>query len=138
MGKNEKSKVKDIYQNDIIYKGNIESYPKFCFKYLQEISFTDSRESRFFIDFLKRLKKLSELGWKEIYKSGKHSYGLEPIPIGELKPDTRDIKIITPEVKELRVFRANGKRNPFLGLMNGDIFHVIFIESKFGDIYDHD
>ena len=131
---NRGKKVKNISKSNNIV--NIESYPKFCFKHLQEISIYNSDNSKFFVDFLFRLKKLSELGWKEIYKSHKHSFGTEKIPVAIIKPKNLPA-IITPEVKYLTAFRADGSNRPFLGLRVGDIFHIVFIETNFGDIYDH-
>lgn len=111
-------------------------YPVFCFKYLQLCSYNDCTDPKFFIDFLKRLQKLGQLGWQEINKSNKHGYGYEKIPISKIKPTMRP-SIITEDVEELTVFRANGNNLPFLGIRLNDIFQVIYIETKFGDIYKH-
>lgn len=113
----------------------IDDYPIFCFKHLQENSLKDCKDSKFYFDFLIRLRDLSNLGWKEIYKSHKHSFGTSKIPISKLKPDMPSF--ITKDVTELTVFRANGDNRPFIGLQNKNQFHVIFIETKFGDIYNH-
>ena len=46
-----------------------KQYPLFSFKHLQtNISYKDCKETKFFIDFIGRLQKLSELGWEEIRK----------------------------------------------------------------------
>jgi hypothetical protein len=82
-----------------------------------------------------RLNKLSELGWEEIDKSAAHSYGMEPLPKSKIKQTLPPF--ITPDVEKLHVFRAHGDNRPFVGLQKGKVFHVLFIESKFGDIYDH-
>jgi hypothetical protein len=57
------------------------------------------------------------------------------MPINKIKQQLP--KFVTPEISHLTVFRANGDNRPFLGLRNGTIFHIIFIEEKFGNIYDH-
>jgi hypothetical protein len=44
---------------------------------------------------------------------------------------------ITPEVKDLHVLRANGNNLSFVGLQIQNIFRVLFIETNFGDIYNH-
>ncbi|WP_343764404.1 hypothetical protein [Gangjinia marincola] len=44
---------------------------------------------------------------------------------------------ITPDVQHLQVFRATGDNRVFLGLRKENIFHVIFMEEQFGDIYNH-
>lgn len=115
---------------------DIDEYPKFCFKYLSDVSFKKCKNYQFFIDFLNRLQKLSELSWKEIRKSHRHSFGMEKIPIKKIKPKKLP-SIITPDVTHLHVFRANGDKHVFVGLNLGNDFLIFFIEAKFGDIYDH-
>ncbi|MCU4155223.1 hypothetical protein J1N10_04505 [Carboxylicivirga sp. A043] len=112
-----------------------EDYPMFCFKHLSETSIKDCKDSDFFIEFLLRLKKLSELGWKEIRKSQRHGFGMEKIPISEIHPKLPNC--VTPEVKHLHVFRATGNNLPFVGIVIQQVFRIFFIETKFGDIYDH-
>lgn len=113
-------------------------YPLFSFKYLQTNSIKKCESASFFFNFLLRLNKLSTEGWNKIRLSPKHKYGMEPLPKDKIKPSLVPLKdIVTPEVKKLHVFRANNELYPFVGLQIGKIFHVFFIESKFGDIYDH-
>lgn len=112
---------------------NIEiNYPLFCFKHLQ----TKPKEDfKFYADFIERLKKLCNLSWKEINVTQKHGFGTEKIPVKQVKPELP--KFVTPDVTDLTVFRANGDNRPFLGLRKNNVFHIIFLEEKFGDIYDH-
>lgn len=110
-------------------------YPLFCFKYLQSRSFVDCKDGSFFSDFLKRLKDLSDLGWKQISVSHRHAYGMEKLTQEIIKPQLPGI--ITPDVP-LFAFRAVGNNLPFVGFREGNIFHILFIETSFGDIYDHD
>ena len=118
---------------DIEHNSKID-YPLFCFKHLQTNSIKDCTKYKFYYDFIFRMKKLSELGWKEIEKSDKHSFGTEKITHDMIKQTLPPQ--ITPEVT-LYAFRANGNNLPFVGYREGNIFHIIFIEAKFGDIYDH-
>lgn len=124
-----------INVNDIKALSGID-YPLFSFRWLQNVSFCDCTDEKFFHSFLSRLQKLSELGWNGIRKAGRHQYGLEKISKSQLKP-TKFPKIVTPEVEEFDVFRATGDNRPMVGLQQGKIFHVIFIEASFGDIYNH-
>lgn len=119
-------------------KENLTPYPVFCFKYLENTSIKKCKNYKFFIDFIFRLQKLGELGWTIIDKSDKHGFGYEKVPISKLKPK-KFPKIVTDDVKELTVFRANGNNLPFLGIRmpSSDVFQVIFIETNFGDVYDH-
>lgn len=129
-----KNKVKSI-KKDVSVNPRVENYPTFSFKYLQKCSYDSCRDTNFFIDFLERLKKLSELDWNEINKSDRHSYGWEKIKIKNIKKALPPF--ITDDVEYLLAFRANGNNLPFLGLREKNIFHIIFIETNFGDIYNH-
>lgn len=112
-------------------KNNVD-YPIFCFKHLK---IKPRDDHKFYSGFIQRLNKISGLNWKSIMVEKKHGYGTEKIPISIIKPDLP--KFISPDVTELTAFRANGDNRPFLGIRNGNIFHIIFIEEKFGDVYDH-
>jgi len=125
------SKKISIDKNKIIS----ENYPLFCFKFLVSSSYIKCKDPNFFIDFLSRLQKLSELGWTEIRKSHRHSFGMEKIPVKSIKPKIP--KCITPDVTHLHVFRAAGNNLSFIGIEVQEIFRIIFIETKFGDIYKH-
>lgn len=113
---------------------NIElDYPVFCFKHLQ-ITKTKT-DFKFYSDFIERLTKLCSLSWNDINTSHRHGFGTEKIPVDKIKPDLP--KFVTPEVTDLTVFRATGDNRPFLGLRKNSVFHIIFIEENFNDIYDH-
>jgi hypothetical protein len=136
--KNKKKLKPEAVPSDTISRSKLSSdfdYPIFCFKHLQtDISINKCNED-IFKEFLKRVYKLSILGWKEIHKSPRHSYGWEKIPRNQIKPSLPSF--VTPEVDFLYAFRYTGGNLPFLALRNGNILHVIFIEANFGDIYDH-
>ena len=130
-----KNKLKKIPISNKIERKKFQ-YPLFCFKHLHtSISYNRCSNIKFFVDFLERLQKLSELGWEEIRKSHRHGFGMEKIPISNVKPQCPSF--ITPDVKELDVFRATGSNRVFIGIQHEDIFHIIFIESDFGDVYNH-
>jgi hypothetical protein len=112
-----------------------ENYPIFCFKYLSDKSIKVCTDPKFYYDFLMRLKKLSELGWNEIRTAQRHSFGMEPVAKEKIKPELP--ACITPDVQTLHVFRANGNNLPFVGIQIQRIFRVLFIETQFGDIYNH-
>lgn len=112
-----------------------ENYPLFCFKYLSRTSICDCTDHKIFYDFLIRLQKLSSLGWPGIRRAGRHGFGMEQIPTDRIKPKLP--ACITPEVKSLHVLRANGNNLPFVGIQIDRVFRVFFVETRFGDIYDH-
>jgi len=114
-----------------------DSYPIFCFKYLMNEPKQDpAGKAGFYAEFITRLKKLSNLGWNAINVSDRHSYGYEKISIKDIKLKNFP-SIVTPEIKDLVVFRATGDNRVFLGIRNDDIFHIIFIEENFGNAYKH-
>lgn len=112
------------------------NYPLFSFKYLSDASIKKCKDSKFFYNLIMRLQKLSDLGWEGIRTSQKHSFGLEKIPQKVIKPNSILPKFITPEM-ELDVFRANGDNRALVGFQKDKIFCILFIEAKFGDIYNH-
>lgn len=130
-----KIKKKNVQQNKIKIpsENSIElDYPIFCFRYLQTVSKGDYK---FYSDFVERLKKISGLTWNQINGADRHGFGTEKMPVKQIKPQLP--RFITPEITHLSVFRANGDNRPFLGLRSGVVFHIIFIEEQFGDVYDH-
>ena len=132
------AKIKKIKQEEKINKSSLSNidYPVFCFKHLQDCSIKDCKNADFFKKFLFRLKKLCDLGWKEIRQSDRHSYGAERINIDQVNP-TKKPSILTPDVEKLIVFRATGDNHAFLGIKKEPVFHVIYIEAEFGEIYRH-
>lgn len=131
-------KIKDVEQEDKISKSKLDSidYPVFCFRYLQENSLKNCRDAGFLKKFLFRLSTLCNLSWKEIKTSPRHSFGTEQLPISRIKPTSKPV-ILTPDVEKLTIFRATGDNHAFLGIVKEPLFHVIYIETEFGDIYDH-
>lgn len=131
-----KIKKKNVQQNKIKVPSENSSiqldYPIFCFRHLQTVP---NNDHEFYSDFIERLKKLSSLSWNQIIITDRHSFGTEQIPVKQIKPKLP--KFVTPEITRLIAFRANGDNRPFLGLRNGSVFHIIFLEERFGDVYDH-
>lgn len=77
------------------------------------------------------------LSYLERYKRFRETpVWFEMIPIKQLKPTSLPA-IITEDIKELAVFRYSGDNRPFVCLIMDCVIYPIFIEAKFGDIYDH-
>lgn len=127
---------KGIPQKNVSAYDNID-YPLFSFKYLYNNSIKKCSKSKFFFDLLMRLTKISELGWDEIRKSHRHSFGMEKIPISSIIPQRQYPPFITPDVTDFSVFRSNGNNTGIVGFQIEKIFHVFYIETKHGDIYKH-
>ena len=133
--------IKKVIDSNLISRKEIEElvsidHPLFSFKYLQKQSIENCTDADFFRNFIFRLKKLSELGWNEIRKSDRHSFGMEKIPYYKIRPKSQLPEFITPDA-EFCAFRATGSNLPFLGIQSGKIFYIVFIEISFGDIYEH-
>lgn len=126
---------KNISRSKIETLADID-YPLFSFRYFKDTSAKDCKNAKFFLDFLNRLQKLSELGWSEIRKSHTHAFGMEPMPRNQIRHNGLLPAFVTKEV-DLHIFRAVGDNRVMVGLQEGIIFHVFFIESKFGDISPH-
>ncbi|MCC8114125.1 MAG: hypothetical protein LIP03_09075 [Bacteroidales bacterium] len=107
----------------------------FSFKYLQPVSYTECRDLSFFISWVNRLNKYSQLTWTDLYTSQRHSFGTENIPIHSLKRQPNLPKDF--EADSLIALRATGSNHPMLGFRENNIYHVVFLESQFGDIYNH-
>lgn len=136
-------KIKSVNKSTLVpqrkYTDNFQSdYPLFSFKYLRPNSIKKAKDPKFFYEFLMRLKELSEQGWKGIRESSRHHYGMEKIPRNQIKCDLTSVgDILTDDIQHLDVFRATKDNHPFLGIQVDKVFHILFIEAKFGDIYNH-
>ncbi len=133
--------IKDVIESNTVSKKEIEvlskiDHPLFSFKYLKDVSINKCKDSSFFYDFLMRLQKLSDLGWKEIRGSHRHSFGMEKIPVEDIVPHKQLPSFVTKE-GDVDVFRAVGDNRTFVGLQEGKIFYIFFIEACFGDICSH-
>ena len=108
----------------------------FGFSSLKPVSYVDAKnDSRFFIDFLKRLKMLSGLEWNTLWTTQRHGLGTEMIGRETLRSSIQ--KMVPEDMKNIIVLRATGDNHAFLGYRDGNVFQVLFIEYAFGDIYNH-
>lgn len=124
---------KNINQTDIDRMTQID-YPLFSFKHLQKVSFDGDVKTKFFQDFLLRLKKYSDLGWKQMATDKQHGYGWEYLPQNKMK--NKLPAAVTPEVR-LMILRSANDNRAMVGFREWNIYHVIFIEAIFNDIYEH-
>lgn len=133
--------IKNAIEKKTISKSEVESlskkdYPLFSFRYFNDVSMKDCKEQQFFVDYINRLCKLSQLGWNEIRKSQTHSFGMESMPKTQIKHQGLLPSFVTKEV-DLHLFRAVGDNHVMVGLQEGKIYHVFFVEAKFGDVSSH-
>ncbi|MDD6003257.1 MAG: hypothetical protein PUC50_13800 [Bacteroidales bacterium] len=133
--------IKRAIETNTISRSEVEAmaevdYPLFSFRYFNNVSVGDCRDYKFFIDFITRLQKLSILGWNGIRQSARHSFGMEKMPKSKIRHNDLLPEFVTREV-DLHVLRAVGDNRVMVGLQMGKIFHIFFIEAKFGDISPH-
>ena len=108
----------------------------FSFRYLDRRSYPDCKDCSFFHGLLERLRKYSELGWDGIRNSHRHGWGMEKMPVGQIR-HAASVPRITPDVEFLHVLRSSGDNRVLVGLQDGQVFDVFFIEAKVGDISQH-
>lgn len=108
----------------------------FDFSEVRDVSFIKARnDSKFFIDYIHHLKSFCNMTWDEIRTTQRHGFGSETIGVNSL---TRSALQNVPfGLGKFIVLRATGNNHVFLGYRDGDMFQVLFIEYRFGDIYDH-
>lgn len=110
----------------------------FSFDHLEDFSYTDAqRDGTFFITMLQRFSKLCTLGWTEIAKAQRHSFGFETMLVSSLSASAKSRMKRYPDIVKLFVFRATGDNHVFLGYREENVFNIIFIEHSFGDVYQH-
>ena len=93
-------------------------------------------DNKVFRKFIVRLRMLSEMTWKQINSSDRHSYGWELIPKESLKPQ-KSIPVALSDVSKFHVFRYDSDNHPFVSVIKGNTIYPLFIEATFGDIYNH-
>jgi hypothetical protein len=107
--------------------------PKFCLHFLRDDFDVHSLDASNQAAFAKSLQKLSASRWKDLIVAPRHGQGSERIPRGQIRAP------IPPRFQDqdkFLVFRYNGK-HPMAGVRVDDVFHVLWIEPQFGDLYDH-
>lgn len=108
----------------------------FGFGDLRDVSYVKAKnDSDYFIDFIKHLRQFCKLNWNDVRTTQKHGYGTETIDVKCLNDGAKSM--VPTGLTKLLVLRATGNNHAFLGFRDGNIFQVLFIEYKFGDIYQH-
>jgi hypothetical protein len=106
--------------------------PCFCFQYIHPKYNSSSCEDRQIRDLVERLERLSTLTWADITSTQRHGFGSENI---ERKSFKVEIPPNIPKEATLLALRFSGK-NPMVGFREKNIFHIVFLDSKF-TVYDH-
>ena len=83
-------------------------------------------------EFLVKWAKRSTFSWKELSNHGRHGLGSEKLPRSAFRPS------VPEQLAEDKYTVFRHKDNlPFAGIKAGDVFHVLWIECAYGDLYKH-
>ncbi|MFV0634621.1 hypothetical protein [Demequina sp.] len=125
------------------YKSADDGHPVFCLRYIhgkhglknKKLSTKDKAQ------MLDRLHALSQLTWEEVRQQDRHAYGAEKMSFDSLKagkPDLMPGAIAEADAfHDVLVFRRNSNKNVFAGVRVSNTLHILYIEAKFGDLYNH-
>lgn len=107
-------------------------YPLLCLRHCQSGWGIEQLSAEQCREFLVKWEKRAKLTWTELVQHSRHGLGSEQLP-------KRVFKTAVPEHLEqdrYTVFRHEGNL-PFVGFRAGDVFHVLWFESRYNDLYDH-
>lgn len=107
-------------------------YPHLCFRHLQPRFGIEELSEKQRSEFLLKWAKRSQFTWKEINTQAKHGLGFEMLPKRNFRPSIPE----RFEQDKYHVFRHEGNL-PFAGIKVGDAFYVLWIEKKYGELYEH-
>lgn len=107
--------------------------PKFCLNFLRPGFDVHALDTAGQAAFARTLQKLASLRWVDLITAPRHGQGTEFIPRARIKAP------IPPRFEgedRFMVFRYHGLL-PMGGVRIRDVYHVLWIESEFGYLYDH-
>jgi hypothetical protein len=79
------------------------------------------------------MHKCAQMQWKQIHQTGRQASGTEWIPADQIKAP---IPSKFADQDRFMAFRYNGKL-PMVGVRINDVFHLLWVERQYGDVYDH-
>ncbi len=110
-------------------------HPLFCFQYLRDGFGIEDLSNDQQAKLALGLGTIARYSWQECTLAPKHSkIGTEVLDIKWIK---RPRVLEFPEVSKYLVFRYTGANHPVIGVRDGNVFHALWIEREFGDVYDH-
>jgi len=109
------------------------AHPKFCFEHIQPDFDVKSLSPDQQAALACALQEHATLTWQQIKLAQRHGLGCEKIPAAQIKPS---IPLRFSDADHFLAMRYSG-RPPMVGSRVNDVFHIIWIESSFGDLYDH-
>lgn len=110
-----------------------EETPKFCLHHLDSEYDVNNLDQEKQAAFAATLQKLCSLRWKQIITAPRHGNGAEFMPKSSIKAR---IPAKFQDVDRFLVLRYHAKR-PMVGTRVKDVFHVLWIEREFNELYSH-
>ena len=110
-----------------------EETPKFCLHHLHEGFDVQALGQDGQAALAKTLQKLSASRWKELVTLPRHGQGTEFVPAAQIKAP---IPAKFRSESRFMVFRYHGLL-PMAGTRVRDVYHILWIEREFNDLYNH-
>ncbi|MDQ1293437.1 MAG: hypothetical protein QG608_1318 [Actinomycetota bacterium] len=107
--------------------------PIFCFRHIVSGYDVLALERRQQAALAVTLQQRAKLTWPQIVQADRHGQGTEKIPSRSIKPS---VPTQFQDRDNFLVFRYDGTR-PMVGVRTGEVFHVLWIERQYGEVYDH-
>ncbi|MEJ2853749.1 MULTISPECIES: hypothetical protein [unclassified Saccharothrix] len=107
--------------------------PKFCLRHLQSGFDVGNLSRDGQASFAMALQKRASMTWLEIIQANRHGLGSENIPRSAIKAR---IPPHFADAEQFLVLRYDG-RKPMAGVRTGAIFHILWIECEFNELYAH-
>jgi hypothetical protein len=136
-GKSKRPQAKSANKipDPVVPQSSNDLHPLFCFQYLckgfriEELSKDQQAQLALSLGIIARYS------WQDCTLASKHSQiGTELLGVECIK---RDKVPEFSEVSKYTVFRYTGANHPMIGVRTGNVFHALWIEQEFGDVYDH-
>jgi hypothetical protein len=108
-------------------------HPKFCFRFLQRGFDITKLPRDLRADLAITLQQRSSMTWTQLHQAGRHGQGYEQVSRLSVRAP---VPAVFADRDKFHVFRYSGKL-PMAGVRAGDVFHVVWIEAAFGELYDH-
>ncbi len=136
-GKSKRPQIKsaDKIPNPVAPQRGNDSHPLFCFRYLRNGFGIEDLPKFLQAKLALSLGVIAQCSWQVCTLAPRHSQiGTELLGVERVK----HAKVPEfDEISKYTVFRYTGDNHPMVGVRAGDVFHVLWIEQKFGDVYDH-
>ena len=111
-----------------------QSTPVFCLHHLQsdfDVKALQDKDSQ--AQLAITMHRCAQMRWIDIHQAARHGAGTESIPADQIRAP------IPPKFagqEKFTAFRYRGKL-PMVGVRINDVFHVLWVERQYGDVYDH-